>query len=247
MKGIIISILLYIESLICFAVLKAYYKERLNIQYHENKRRNLVENTFFTYFVFVLIFLITTFLIPLMHYHNEMEAPINLLSLIIVPTIILLFGLAGMCYYYGKEIEKLRKEVNYFKFNHDYSVLTKEGEELRKEIKADALINKYQEQLCSLIAEIKPNNISNIHEKTYDIIHTKFYSIIDKEDYKRIENILEKKNAPYKLVGMKYKLINIHDFDFDNIFAIAFRDFLLKKYDLQVGIKYYIEDKQNNQ
>lgn len=244
MKEIIILILLCIESLICVVILKAYYEERLNIQYHEDKKRNdFVENKFFTYFVFVLIFLITTiFLIPLMHYHNDPEAPINWLSLIIVPIIILLFGLAGMCYCYGKEINKLKKEVNHFKFNHDYSVLTKEGEELRKELKADDLINKYQEQLCSLIAEIKPNNISDIHEKTYDIIHTKFYSIINKEDYERIENILEKKNAPYRLVGIKYKLINIHDFDFDNIFAIAFRDFLLKKYNLQVGIKYYIED-----
>ncbi len=113
-------ILLCIESFICFAVLKAYYKERLNIQYHENKKRNLVENSFFTYFVFILIFLITTiFLIPLMHYHNDPEAPINWLSLIIVPIIILLFGLAGMCYCYGKEIKKLKKEISLLKENNE--------------------------------------------------------------------------------------------------------------------------------
>lgn len=106
------SIIICIEAIICFVVLKGYYKERLDIQYYETKKRTLAETSFFTYFTFIVILILNAFLMLIC------EEDKNCLY-IIVPTSILLFGLAGMCYYYGKEIKKLKKEISLLKENNE--------------------------------------------------------------------------------------------------------------------------------
>lgn len=106
----IMHILLFIEICFCAVILLLFYKERLNEE---------IKGDLFTIIVFFILIILTAFLIPLVHYHNDTEAPVNLIIFIITPTIVFFIGFFGICIEYSKEIKKLKKEISLLKENNE--------------------------------------------------------------------------------------------------------------------------------
>ncbi len=106
----IMHILLFIELCFCAGILFLFYKERIN---KESK------GYLFTTILFFILIILTAFLVPLAHYHNDTEAPVNLAIFIIAPTIVFFIGFFGICFEYSKEIKKLKKEISLLKENNE--------------------------------------------------------------------------------------------------------------------------------
>ena len=106
----IMHILLFIEICFCAGILLLFYEERLDKE---------IKGDLFTIIVFFTLIVLTAFLVPLAHYHNDMEAPVNLAIFVIAPTIVFFIGFFGICIEYSKEIKKLKKEISLLKENNE--------------------------------------------------------------------------------------------------------------------------------
>lgn len=99
---------------------------------------------------------------------------------------------------------------------HSPIQLTDEGNDVRKQIKADELINKYADTLYSFVNSSKMSNAYDIQIEAFNIIADKFYGLLSQGE------MIDIKNTAYQL-GKTLE-------DFLIIFQILFRDYILKKH-----------------
>ena len=104
---------------------------------------------------------------------------------------------------------------------HSPIALTPEGEKVKKQIKAEELLQNHQEALYGFVNQAKMNNAYDIQLEAFRVISEKFYAMLSASE------MIDIKNEAYNL-GKPLEDLLI-------IFQILFRDYLLKKHGMLVA------------